>query len=167
MRANRVSVIRPGFTLIDIDNGSKHPLPSGEERALEHADGVHPLAYYVLAGTRLGAIQRFWEEKQRDGTIRLTYIAEEGDPTLDGIPLPITNRNQLTEYQMTHLVCGHLVKGKFLCNRCTLEANLVYPDAIALYPINIIPYSQVCSKCGLVVFNIWQARKGGPLSLFV
>ncbi len=105
-------------------------------------------------------------DSQRAGRIKLTYVAEEGDPTLDGIPLPITGGNQLTDWQKNHLVCGHLVGGKFLCERCTLSKSLVYPAAIAVYPINIIPYSQVCHECGLVVFSIWQSRKGGPLSLF-
>lgn len=166
MRANHASVIKPGFELINIDTGEKRHTKQGDCFPVEHAEGRHPLAYYVIRGTREGAIQRFWEDKQREGVISLNYVAEDGDPTLDGVPLPITSSRQLTEWQKTHLVCGHLVKGKFLCERCTLEHELTYPAAIAVYPINIIPYSQVCSECGLVVFSIWQSRKGGPLSLF-
>lgn len=167
MKVDTAKVLKKGFKLIDIDNGSvQRELTPGNQYELEHAEGKHPLAYYVLKGTRKGAIQRFWEDSEKQGLIRMYRQAEDGDPTLAGIRLPIRNSKQLTEFQKTHLVCGHLVKGKFLCERCTLKHNLVYPDAIPVYPVNILPYSQACQECGLLVFDVWQSRKGGPLCLF-
>jgi hypothetical protein len=167
MRADRVTILKPGFQLICIDGGALPPDPViGKTYEIEHAVGKHPLAYYVIKGTRVGAIQRYWEDSQRDGKIRLTVIAEGDDPTLDGVPLPVRNGSQLTEHQKKHTVCGYLIKGKFKCTRCALKHGLTYPDAIAVYPINIIPYSQDCTECKLLIFEIWRSAKGGPLCLF-
>ncbi len=166
MKVDTVRVLDKGFELIHIDHGLKHALKPGRVYELEHAEGSHPLAYYVVKGTRVGAIQRFWEDSERKGLIRMFRAAEADDPTFDGIPLPIRNGSQLTEWQKLHTVCGHLVKGKFKCERCTLKHNLTYPDAIAVYPVNILPYSQACTECGLLIFDVWQSRKGGPLCLF-
>jgi hypothetical protein len=168
MRVDRFKVLDKGFILIDLDTGHKHPQPVGTVHFLE-TDGdksKHPLDRYMIKGTQIGAISRYYEDAVLKRQIELILIAEDNDPTLDGIVLPITSSSLLTEHQKKHLVCGHLIKGHFKCERCALKHGLTNPNAIAVYPVNILPYSQNCTECGLLIFNIWQSAKGGPLNLF-
>lgn len=163
MRYDRAIIHRP-LEAINIDTGT----PTRIDTDLAFLNRVTSMnrEYYVVAETRIGSITSWWEQMDRDGKIKLVRIAEATDPTLDGIPLPITAASQLSEHQRNKLVCGYLVQGKFLCSKCTLTKGLTYPNAIAVYPVNILPYSQICSECKLVVFNIWRSASGGPLSLF-
>src|SRR5262249_18047988 len=148
MRVDRARVLKPGVKLIDIDTGDVQPeLKVGSVVALETLARQHPLPYYVRKGTRYGAISRYWEEAERAGRLAIARVPEDGDLTFDGIPLPITAETRLSEHQRHHPVCGYLVKGKFLCTRCTLKNPLVHPEAIAVYPCNIMPYSQSCRGC--------------------
>lgn len=59
-----------------------------------------------------------------------------------------------TEYQIEHEMIGHLVKGKLVyCTQCALKHELTKPAAIALYPVNILPYSQQCRSCHKVLVS--------------
>ena len=167
MRADRVRVLKPGVKLIDIDSGAVRPeLKVGKVFELATLTKDHPLPYYLIKGTREGAISRFWEDAEKKGRLTIVRVPEDGDVTLDGIPLPITAETKLSEHQRHHLVAGYLIKGRFRCTRCALGHGLVHPAAIAVYPCNVLPYSQSCHECGTLVFNVWQSKKGGPLNLF-
>ncbi len=158
-------IVKGRVDLIDIMNGSVNRLRLGEHNLIRviHKDRE----YHVVKGSNNGSITPYWEKMEMKGKVVLTRMSDfDCDIRLDGIKLPIESPIVFNEFQKTHMVVGHLVKGKFLCNKCTLEKNLTHPDAIAVYPINIMPYSQGCFQCGLLVFNIWQRKKGGPLFLF-
>lgn len=167
MKLNAVDVLK-SLALIHLDSGAPSTVGPGcyHLETAERTFGGRTRSYYKLAGTDLGAIEPYWDDKEADGTIRVTRIAEADDPTLDGIPLPIRSGNQLTTWQKEHLICGRIIGGKFVCERCALNHGLVYPNAIAVYPVNILPYSQDCKECGIWIFIIWQSKKGGPLALF-
>lgn len=165
MRVNKVTILKP-FRVIDIETGDPVSLKPGQTYEIEHARGVHPLDYYVVKGTRQGCICRHWEASAEIGVVRLHVIAQSDDPTLDGVVLPITSSDQLTADQKTKTPCGYIIKGKFHCTRCAAKHDKSYPKAVSVFPINIIPYSQVCRVCDLVIFNIWQSAKGGPLCIF-
>lgn len=165
MKIDRVKTIK-SLELIEIEGGRRHVLPPNTVRFLERTTGRFPAPYYVLAGTRVGAVERHWTDAENAGIVELVRIAEDGDPTLDGITLPIRSATQLSPGQMKRLLCGYLIGGRFHCPKCALTRSLVSPQAIPVYPVNIVPYSQSCSKCGMVVFDLWRSKKGGPLNIF-
>jgi hypothetical protein len=161
MKIKNVLIRQPGVRVIDIDTGKRSPLKAGTTYELDAVDDG--FMYYVLRGGRVGAIERYWEDLDRDGKVELGYVREAADPAIDGVPLPITERAQLTDGQYRTMVIGHLVKGKFRCVGCSAPAT--YPDAIPVVPANVLPYSQKCGKCGLQIVAIWRSAKGGWLNL--
>lgn len=164
MKIKNVLIREPGVKVIDIDTGAVKNLVAGrtyDVEPVEHKDRD----YYVLAGTRQGSISRFWEDLERDGRGELRFAREDTDPVIDGVRLPITARAQLTDWQYRHLVIGKLVKGKFRCNDCAGAAGRVYPEAIDIMPVHVLPYSQKCGSCGLQIVAIWRSAKGGWLNL--
>lgn len=48
--------------------------------------------------------------------------------------------------------------GKFVCHTCALTYDLVAEQASAVYPINIIPYSQSCHECRKVLVEGWDCQ---------
>ena len=163
MLIKTVTVLKPDVRVINIDTGKPKALVVGRDYPVESVSKGR--AYYVLAGTRQGAINRFWEDAERGGKVRLTYAREASDASIDAVALPITSKDQLTAEQYRTMVIGKLVKGKFRCNRCAAEATLSYPEAINVYPINVLPYSQRCGACGLQIVAIWKSARGGWLNL--
>lgn len=154
-------LIRDHVKVIDIDNGTVRNLVPGQTYEVEHVVDDRP--YYVIRGTRQGAIDSYWHGLETEGKAHLQFAREAGDPTIDGVFLPITGRDQLSEHQYHHLVIGHLVKGEFRCNDCARPDT--YPQSIPIHPIHILPYSQKCGACGLQIVAIWRSAKGGWLNL--
>jgi hypothetical protein len=159
----KVEFLKSGIILIDIMDGSKHEMTCGSVHEI-HPTTKSNRQYHTIHGSFVGCINEYWLELEVKGSVRL-YKLPTGR-TLDGILLPIETRQQLTEHQITHLVVGHLVHGKFLCEKCTLKKSLSHPDAIAIYPINILPYSQDCHECGQMIFEVARGRDNQPLILF-
>lgn len=73
-----------------------------------------------------------------------------------------------TTWMRNHERIGRLIKGAFICDKCALEKDLSRPAAIAVYPVNILPYSQCCKSCGtLMVSGLRKADGSGDyLELF-
>lgn len=147
--------------VINIDDGTVRNLVPGQTYEVEHVEDER--AYYVIRGTRQGAIDCYWHDLETEGKAHLQYVREDSDPTIDGVFLPITGRDQLSEHQYHTLVIGHLVKGKFRCLDCAKPDT--YPQSIPIMPIHILPYSQKCGACGLQIVTIWRSAKGGWLNL--
>lgn len=163
------AIVRPpGITLIHVKKGKKQFVKPGVHAVEQKKIRVSGLTrnYILLRGTDFGSIESWWLQKESDGTIELKRLDEGQGMTLDGVPLPITSSAQLSKEQLGAAVCGHLVKGRFVCMRCTSGVTLTYPDAIAITPRHILPYSQSCSKCGLRLFDVMRNDKHQPVNLF-
>ena len=159
MNITLAKILKPGMTVIKIDSGHVVLLQCGATYKLESSPSPEFGFFLLLAGTRDGAVVRWWLDMEKIGNIELTRTSEQ---TLAGIPLPITKGSRLTEDQKDNLICGYLVGGKFKCLKCYTDGT---PKPIPVVPRNILPYSQSCG-CGLQIFNLWQLRKGGPRNLF-
>lgn len=164
MKYQRVMMNAGALCVMDIDSGKAQDLEPYASYDVEHVTHKER-DYLVLAGTRIGGVTTFWEHHDNTGVVQLVPIPVYTEPrTWHGVTLPITSRAQV-EHRMND-VLFHCVKGKMLCNKCSLKHSLTTPNAVAFYPDNIMPYSQDCHECGLLVVNIWQSKKGGPLILF-
>lgn len=148
MRVNTIEVV--GVTcVIDIDTGkTSNTLPG-----LKHVEKVTKDGrdYYVISGTRLGATVTFWEQLANTYAVFFHMVAEGGDPCYNSFPLPITTSVQAGANK---LPIAHLIKGVVYCEKCSLSRSLTYPDAIALYPKNILPMDQDCHCCGQMLVQI-------------
>lgn len=48
--------------------------------------------------------------------------------------------------------------GKFVCHHCALSYDLVAENAASVYLVNIIPYSQECHDCGILLVEGWDCQ---------
>lgn len=48
--------------------------------------------------------------------------------------------------------------GTLLCHSCAIHRDLVAEHATAVYPVNIIPYSQECHECGKDLVKGWDCQ---------
>lgn len=150
--------------VMDIDTGKTQDLEPYASYDVEHVTHKDR-DYLVLKGTRIGAVTTFWEQHDETGKIKLVPVPMHVEPkTWHGVTLPITSRTQVED--KLNLVIFHGVKGKMLCNKCSLKHSLTTPNAVAFYLTNILPYSQDCHQCGTLFVNCWQSKAGGPLILF-
>lgn len=164
MKYQRVMLNASVLRVIDIDTGKTQNLEPYASYEVEHVNH-NDREYLLLKGTRLGSVTTFWEQHDETGVVKLVPVPVIVEPkTWHGVTLPITSRSQIEDKM--NLVVFHCVKGRMLCNKCSLKHSLVMPDAVAFYPPNILPYSQDCHECGLLIFNVCQKKKGGPLILF-
>jgi hypothetical protein len=63
------------------------------------------------------------------------------------------------------LAIGSLVKGQFCCNECTPFDCETVP--IYVHRENVVPYSQQCSKCRILIIDgLKSSKDGSPLNLF-
>lgn len=157
MKYNQMTVMKDKLLLIDIDHGHTASLNQGDHEL----DKVfhEGREFHVLYGTRVGSLTSYLEDFEKAGTIKLSRMAEDSDPTWHGIALPITSSSQVSN-TLHQQVIAHLVKGKLLCEKCTLHKSLTFPDAIAIYPRHLLPMSQDCHGCGQMLVDIARNKRG-------
>lgn len=148
--------------MLDIATGKKEHLQVGKTYDVEY-QMLNDREYLLITGTNVGSVRTYWLQQESQRALKL--VRTDG-PTIDGVQLPITTRAQLSKHQIENLVVGKIVKGRFLCNKCALKKDLNTPVAFSVYPVNILPYSQDCHDCGLVVFDMAKKKEGGYLTIF-
>lgn len=154
-----VEAIRTVLGIAQIVNEVRHELIAALKSITE--DQELKQAQAALADARAhGTIA--WEEIKaalgldaKPGYVVDGYDTRAKVFTYDGAPLRHLTPNQI-RYSSS---IGKLLEGgKFVCHRCALVYDLVAEEAVSVYPVNIIPYSQQCHECGKMLVEGWDCQ---------
>lgn len=156
MRINSVKIMTTGVQFIDVDTGKLVNMMIGASRHLIKT-GVGDREYLIIDGNRIGATTAYFLQLETEKAVELTRVPEDGDATWDGIPLPLTGSAQIK----SKLPIAKLILGELVCDRCSMNLILTYPDAIPVYPVNVFPYDQDCHKCGQMLVK--TSKDGGRI----